>query len=268
MVGVEQHVWRAAEPLAWSFHRGTARWMFNAVGGESPPMLPGRERPGAGFVPLPSAHEPSGSLGEVIRGRVSCRRFADTPVALPDLATMLRHSYGMGAHHPGGLQGMYDRPVPSGGGLYPLELNLIVRAVEGLAPGVHHYVPAADGVELVRDGALPPSLLTYLFMGQPWVPEAAFVVVLSAVPGRSLTKYGDRGYRYLLLEAGHVMQNLNLVGWALGVGSVNLGGFFDDELAGLLRIDPEDEFCLYGAAFGHPGGDASGPMALRALDRA
>ena len=89
MVGVEQHVWRAAEPLAWSFHRGTARWMFNAVGGESPPMLPGRERPGAGFVPLPSAHEPSGSLGEVIRGRVSCRRFADTPVALPDLATML-----------------------------------------------------------------------------------------------------------------------------------------------------------------------------------
>lgn len=270
MAHLEEHRWRDSEALAWGFHRGTSRWLFNTAGSESPPLRPSREHAVAPFVPLPSGGPPEGTpdaLAAAIGRRVSCRRFSDAAVPLGDVARLLRLAYGVGRHHAGGPQGMYDRPVPSGGGLYPLEVNLLVRAVDGLVPGVHHFVPTADGVELVREGALPPSLLTYLFMGQPWVPEAAFVVVLSAVPGRSLEKYGDRGYRYLLLEAGHLMQNLNLVGWSLGIGSVNLGGFFDDELAGLLRLDTEQEFCLYASAFGIPDADPTDPMALRALER-
>lgn len=82
-------------------------------------------------------------------------------------------------------------------------------------------------------------------MGQPWVAEAAVITVLSFAGGRSLTKYGDRGYRYALLEAGHTMQNLNLAVSALGLGCVNLGGFYDDELAVLAGIDVEREVPLY-----------------------
>lgn len=81
------------------------------------------------------------------------------------------------------------------------------------------------------------------------------VVVLSAVLARSLPKYGDRGYRYLLLEAGHVGQNLDLVASALGLGAVNLGGFYDDELARLLCLDPEWEIPLYATAIGVPTAD-------------
>ena len=97
-----------------------------------------------------------------------------------------------------------------------------------------------------------------------FLTSAAVVVVVSFVPGRSLVKYGDRGYRYALLEAGHLVQNLNLAAVALGIGTVNLGGFYDDELAGLLRIDPETEICLYASACGRPArpGDR---MASRAL---
>ena len=83
---------------------------------------------------------------------------------------------------------MQDRPVPSGGGLYPLEISLLVRAVDRLAPGVYHYVPAAGGLEQVHQVELPRAFLTYLFMGQPWVAEAAIVCVISFDGERSLTK--------------------------------------------------------------------------------
>jgi SagB-type dehydrogenase family enzyme len=71
---------------------------------------------------------------------------------------------------------------------------------------------------------------------------------------RSLCKYGDRGYRYVLFEAGHCVQNVNLVAAALGLGTCNAGGFFDDELGGLLTLDIERELPLYAVAIGHPEG--------------
>ena len=260
------HRMREHETQAWTFHRSTARWLFNVAGGHSPQPRPGREHPGSGWTPLPEPAALSASLTEAIGDRVSCRAFGPGPVPLAQLAAVLQHTYGLEGRSEDGELELVDRPVPSAGGLYPLEVTLLVRAVEGLDPGVHHYVPAAGGLEKLRDGPLPPTFLTYLFMGQPWVAEAGVVLVVSVVTGRSMVKYGDRGYRYLLLEAGHLVQNVNLVATALGLGSVNIGGFYDDELAALIRVDPEVEIPLYASALGRPlhPGDR---MASRALDR-
>ena len=252
-------------PTAWTYHRATARWLFNAsAGGESPPVRPGREDGGLPWTPLPEGAPLQSSLADTLRARVSCRCFAAEPLTLAQVATVLRASYGSD-NRSGPV--MQDRPPPSGGGLYPLEVTLLVRAVDGLEPGVYHYVPAADGLEQVQQLVLPRPFLTYLFMGQPWVAEAAVVVVLSFAGGRSLTKYGDRGYRYALLEAGHTMQNLNLAVAALGLGVVNLGGFYDDELAVLCGIDVDQELPLYCCALGRPAADPSDRMAMRALER-
>jgi len=252
-------------PIAWSYHRATARWLFNASsGGESPPVRPGREDGGLPWTPLPDGVALQTSLAYALQARVSCRSFAADPLTLAEMATLLRTCYGTESRS-GPL--MQDRPPPSGGGLYPLEVSLLVRAVTGLEPGVYHYVPAADGLELVQRLELPRPFLTYLFMGQPWVAEAAVVAVLSFAGGRSLTKYGDRGYRYALLEAGHTMQNLNLAVATLDLGVVNLGGFYDDELAVLCGIDIEQEIPLYCCALGRPTADPSDRMAMRALER-
>ncbi|MEE6295995.1 SagB/ThcOx family dehydrogenase [Georgenia wangjunii] len=256
-------VFRDAQPVAWTFHRATARWVFSPLAGGSPAPAPGRERPGTPWTPLPEGPRPSTGLFDVLADRVSCRAFAPYPLDLARLATLLRSGYGVLGRRAGAGTEIVERPNPSGGGLYPLELSVVVRSVDGLVPGVHHYVPAADGLELVREGPFPSRLLEYLFMGQPWVPRAACVVVVSAVTGRSLVKYGDRGYRYLLLEAGHVSQTLDLAATALGLGAVNLGGFYDDELAGLLRIDAEREVALYATAVGVPA--TAGRMSQRAL---
>jgi SagB-type dehydrogenase family enzyme len=89
-------------------------------------------------------------------------------------------------------------------------------------------------------------------MGQPVACDAGVVLLIAADVQRLLRKYGDRGYRYILFEAGHVAQNLNLVAGALGLGSCNLGGFFDQELGHLLQLDAESEIALYGVAIGVP----------------
>ena len=261
----EPTAFRTGQPLAWTYHRGTEGRLFTTPEAISPPPQPGREDPTARWVPLPPGVRVDAPLAELIRDRVSCRAFRDRPISLPELATLLRTGYGtVGVTDDGPLY-MVDRAVPSAGGLYPLELSLVVRSVDGLPAGVYHYVPLADGLEQVHEHPVPAALVSYLFMDQPWAAEAAVVLVLSAVCGRSLVKYGDRGYRYLLLEAGHVAQNLVLAATGLDLGTINLGGFFDDELSGLLGLDIESEIALYGTAVGHPS--SGNRTARRALGR-
>lgn len=262
-MATDPNVFRDAQPVAWTFHRGTARWVFSHLTGLSPPPGPGRELPGAPWTPLPPGPRAEVPLADVLGRRVSCRAFTPEPLDLARLASLLRASYGMVGRRSSAELEVVERPNPSAGGLYPLEISVIVRAVAGLTPGVHHFVPAADGLELVREGPFPARWLEYLFMGQPWAAHAACIVVLSAVTGRSLVKYADRGYRYLLLEAGHVSQTLDLMATALGLGAVNIGGFYDDELAGLLRVDGEREVPLYATAVGVPA--STDRMEQRAL---
>jgi SagB-type dehydrogenase family enzyme len=142
--------------------------------------------------------------------------------------------------------------VPSGGGLYPLEQYVIARRIGGLAPGIYHYNVPGHFLECVSEGSMPAKVLSDTFMAQPYVGQSAFVLVLTAVFARSLWKYRDRGYRYMLFEAGHVAQNSNLVAAALGLGALNLGGFFDADLVAYLKLDIEEEAPLYAVAFGRP----------------
>jgi SagB-type dehydrogenase family enzyme len=245
-------VFRDEQALAWLFHRNTCRWLFNtleddAVHAPQPP----KENPGAPSVVLPR-RLPTGDLAALLGDRASCRAFRDAAISLDGLGTVLHSAYGVIDVSELGPLEFPDRPAPSGGGLYPLELYVIVRAVDALEPGVYHYFPISALLEQLRNSVVPRQLLTYLFMGQFYASDAAAIIVTTAVPSRSLDKYGDRGYRYLLFEAGHVAQNINLAAACEGLGACNLGGFFDDELAGLLRLDIEEEVPLYATAIGLP----------------
>jgi SagB-type dehydrogenase family enzyme len=131
-------------------------------------------------------------------------------------------------------------------------LYVLARRVSGIDPGCYHYAPAVHGLERLQEELPSAAFIGDLFLGQPYVGSAALVVVLAARVARTMTKYRDRGYRYILFEAGHAAQNLNLAGVALGLGSVNLGGFFDAVLASLLGLDADVEVPLYGIAVGVP----------------
>ena len=254
-------------PLAWSYHHNTQRWPFNVqpIPDEPNPEPPFKEYLDRPMTALPAPIPLEISVQQAIAARLSCRRFSSGAVELGDLSTVLATGYGVRSRVFLDEFEMLERLVPSGGGLYPLELYLLIRNVPGLAPGVAHYASLGHGLETVREIELPGSLVTELFMGQDYLAQASVIVVMTAVLQRSLWKYGDRGYRYILMEAGHVAQNMNIAAACLGLGSLNLGGFFDQDLGGLLGIDSDIEVPIYGVALGQPATDDRS-LARRPID--
>jgi SagB-type dehydrogenase family enzyme len=246
-------MFRRDHPVAWAYHHETARSPYN-LHGLNPPTYetpPFKETPDAEVVCLPPPQLPTKSLGAAIASRYSCRRFLPTPLSLESLSTLLHASYGvLGSTEFDGE--FLERPVPSGGGLYPLELYVLAQRIDGLPGGVWHYVPLGHKLEWILSDPLPRSLSAELFLGQPYLIDCSAIVVITAVVERSLWKYEDRGYRYILFEAGHVAQNLNLSAAALDLSSLNLGGFLDHDVLGLIGADSDTEIALYGIALGHP----------------
>jgi len=184
------------------------------------------------------------SLAHALAARRSTRTFAKSPLALGDLAALLRAGYGVTEE---GVQPL--RTAPSGGALYPLELTVAARRVDGLEPGLYHFDPLDDVLEHVREGAVAIAATTPF---ADVAAGAAAVVVISGVFWRSRFKYGLRGYRFVLLEAGHIAQNMLLAAAALGLAAVPLGGFYDRRVDELLGVNGVDESSLYLLCIGMP----------------
>ena len=189
-------------------------------------------------------------LGVALARRRSVRTYVRRPLPLEALGRLLHTSYGVRGPRREGGEDTYDRPAPSAGGRYPLELYVATQSVEGLRDGIYHYDARAHELELVRAGLAQPALVD-LIMGQEVARDANVVVVITAVRERTMWKYGQRGYRHLFLDAGHVGQNLYLVATALGLGATAIGGFLDEDLGALLRL-PGDEEPFYVLCVGQP----------------
>jgi SagB-type dehydrogenase family enzyme len=190
-------------------------------------------------------------LGDVIGRRRSRRDFDGGAVALDVFSALLHAGYGVTCV----LDPEGDRParmlrsVPSGGALYPLELYVAVVRVGDLEPGLYHFDPLRPGLEVLRSG-LSVEELAVLSTYPDIASSCAVLIFIAAVFGRTRFKYGLRGYRFALLEAGHVAQNLVLAATALGLASVPLGAFFDRRTDAFLRLDGVNESTLYTIALG------------------
>jgi SagB-type dehydrogenase family enzyme len=198
-------------------------------------------------VPVDAVGRP---FAEVIAARRSKRNFSPHPLELTEVSAIMQWSYGISGEVgiPGGGVQRF-RAVPSAGALYPAEIYLGVRAVRGLDAGIYHYdVPDTSLALLSRRN--PADRLYEICCRQELAREAAIVVLVSAVIERTKRKYGDRGYRYILLDIGHLGQNLYLACTALRLAIVTTCGFFDDEVADLLGIDGCDEAVFYVAFIG------------------
>jgi SagB-type dehydrogenase family enzyme len=209
-------------------------------------------------VPLPDAELPTRPFAELVATRRSEREFAPDPLELDELAAILHAAYGR-THQlldgaPPGV-GPQFRAVPSGGGLYPLELFAFPWRVRELDPGLYHFDPLRRVLEVVRVGDLSEDVAAAMIYPDP-ATSCAVLVVVAGVFWRSRFKYGLRGYRFALIEAGHVMQNALLASTAFGLGSVALAGFFDARLEDVLALDGVEESALYAVAIGRRRSDA------------
>lgn len=196
-------------------------------------------------IELPEVRPRPGSpIQEVIEKRRSIREFAATPLELEELAQLLHYSYGITEVRRYSNVTQSYRASPSAGGLYPLEIYPVLFNVNGTEPGIYHYNVLEHALESVRLGDHQDTLWSYTIR-QEWVQQTSFLFVITGIPGRLLWKYRERGYRYVLIEAGHVAQNTYLVGTAMGIGICSIGGFLDDELAQFMFLDGVQEFPIY-----------------------
>ncbi len=151
----------------------------------------------------------------------------------------------------GGLMGIPLRACPSAGALYPVETYLFLHRVSGIAPGIYHYRVQSHALEVLRAGDFR-GRIARAALDQDMAAEAAAVFAWTAVFARTRWKYGQRGYRYVYLDAGHIAQNLSLAAAGLGLGSCPIAALYDEEVNELLGVDGEEESVVYLSAVGHP----------------
>lgn len=209
------------------------------------------KRLGEEVVSLPAPAKPDASLWDAIQQRRSVRAFGPEPVSQRALAALLGAGYGV-THSLESSDGVHVLPlraVPSGGALYPLEVFVAALRVEGLAAGVYHFDPIQCGLEVMRTG-LEAEEVAALSTYPEIVRGCAALILVAAVFGRSRFKYGLRSYRFALLEAGHLGQNLLLAAAGLALGAVPLGGFYDRRTDAFLGLDGVNESTVYTIALG------------------
>ena len=175
--------------------------------------------------------ESSVSLEAALQQRRSIRSFQEKPVSLTAVSQLLWAAQGV--THRSGL-----RTAPSAGALYPLEVYVVAGNVEGLAAGVYHYRPLQHVLVNITAGDHRQALSRDA-LWQSAISNAPICFVIASIPGRTAGKYGDRGMRYVYMEAGHAAQNLCLQAVALELGSVVIGAFSDREVGNMLQLGKE-----------------------------
>jgi len=186
-------------------------------------------------------------VDQAIRQRRSVRQYADTPLSLVELAYLLWSTQGVREVMEGHAT---FRTVPSAGARHAFETYILANRIEGVAPGLYRY--AALEHKLVETDLSPDiaDQITAGCFGQRFVRTSAATFVWAAVPYRMTWRYGERGYRYLHLDAGHVCQNLYLSAEAIDCGVCAIAAFDDDRMDELLQLDEESAFTIYVATVG------------------
>jgi SagB-type dehydrogenase family enzyme len=201
------------------------------------------------LLPLPPPRPLRMPLGVALAARRSARSFGRAALTDAEVSALLHAACG-----PTGELEEDDwvkilRTAPSAGALYPLDVHVAAQRVHGLARDVYRYDPLEQALEPARvDVEAIADATPY----KELVASAAATLVITATFWRSRFKYGQRAYRFTLLEAGHVAQNVLLAAAALRLAAVPLGGFFDARLDAVLGLDGVERASLYLVAVGRP----------------
>jgi SagB-type dehydrogenase family enzyme len=176
------------------------------------------------------------SVEKAIKERRTIRDFKDQSLTLIQLSQLLWAAQGITDPKEG------KRAAPSGGALYPLDIYLVIgeKRVEGMDPGVYHYIPEKHLMTLISKGDRRKEIAS-ASLGQMWMAKAPMMFVITVEYRRITGKYGERGIRYALIEVGHVGQNIFLQAEALGLGAGIVGAFHDADVLKVMGSPSKHE---------------------------
>jgi SagB-type dehydrogenase family enzyme len=181
------------------------------------------------------------NLRECIENRKSVREYSKKPLSIEELSYLLWCTQGV-------KEITYKRilrTVPSAGARHPFETFILVKNVTGLKSGLYRFIGTKHAlIEINLDKNIAQKIKDACG-SQDLYDTCATVLIWAAVPYRTAWRYWERGYRYLLIDAGHICQNLYLAGESIDCGVCAVDSFDDDELNKLLGLDGENVFALY-----------------------
>jgi len=183
------------------------------------------------------------SLKDALLKRTSLRKFSKSPLTLTQLSSLLYYSAGMKNHV---VPNTFNRFYPSAGARYPLEIYILSLNTE-LENGLYHYYVRSHSLEKLKTFQ---KLSFASYFAHDWIKKASCIVLITALFKRATVKYGDRGYRFALIETGHLGQNFYLNSTALNISCCGVGGFVDDKINDLLDIDGVTESVVYSLVLG------------------
>ena len=187
------------------------------------------------------------ALRQAIEARRSVRRYSQTPLSLAELSFLLWCTQGVKEI---ASRAVTLRTVPSAGARHAFETYLLVNNVDGLVPGVYRFLALEHKLIEVDLSPGIADLVTEACWRQQFVKASAVTFIWVAVAYRMTWRYGERGYRYLHLDAGHVCQNLYLAAEAVHCGVCAIAAFNDEAMNELLELDGEEQFVIYLATLG------------------
>jgi SagB-type dehydrogenase family enzyme len=176
------------------------------------------------------------SVEETLLQRRSIRDYTDEALTLLELAQLLWATQGI--TDPRGF-----RTAPSAGATYPLEVYTVIGDVEGIVNGIYRYKPHQHELIKVVEGEQREAL-AQAALDQQFIAQAPVDLVITAVYERTTGRYGERGIRYVHMEAGHAAQNVYLQAVALNLGTVVVGAFYDNQVTEILKL-ADNEVPLY-----------------------
>jgi len=195
--------------------------------------------PRLGSIQLPRKHLPSMTLERVLDKRMSSRKFSEKKLSVQDLSSLFLYSAGL-------KNNSTFRQYPSAGARFPLELYFISTNTD-LPNGVYHYYPRSHCLEQI----VTFDTFDYdMYVNQSWIKKAGGLIIITSLFNRTVNKYGNRGYRYIISESGHLGQNIYLVSACLNFACCGIGGFEDKKINTLLDIKEHEESSLYCFAIG------------------
>ncbi|NHJ84924.1 MAG: SagB/ThcOx family dehydrogenase [Asgard group archaeon] len=201
------------------------------------------------LIDLPAPKDmkvPKRELREAIEDRASLRKYAEISLTLNELAWLLWATQGVKEIG----EVWTKRTVPSAGARHAFETYLLVNKVEGLKPGIYRYL-AIDHklIEINLNENVADKIVEGAY-GQKMVKDGAVTFIWVAIPYRISWRYGERSYRYLHLDAGHVCQNLYLAAESIHSGCCAIAAFYDEKMNETLGLDGEKQFVIYMASLG------------------
>lgn len=179
---------------------------------------------------------------ETIANRSSVRKYSNRVMTLEELSYLLYATQGVRKH----VEGKYSfRTVPSGGARHPFETYLTILNVAGVEKGLYRYQAFSNELVLLKADSEIGEKTTEGALGQAFTGKAAVNFIWTCIPYRGEWRYDIAAHKTMLLDAGHLCQNLYLACESIDYGTCAIAAYDQEKMDALIGVDGIDEFVVY-----------------------